>query len=347
MSASSVHKGIIVVSVCLAVWLGFRYLLPISLPFLLGAIVSFAAEPLVGFTHRHCKVSRTVASGIGVTVTLILLGTLLLIVGALLVKELGRVANAMPDLENAAQQGIQLMQDYLTRLANHAPKGVRSTLTKAVNDVFSGSSEMVGSVTRHLPGTVSAVLGGVGDGMLGVGTGILASFMISSRLPQIKTMIASHMPESWRTRLLPALKRMRKALGAWLRVQGKLLLITYAIIAVGFLLLRIPNGFLWAMLVAAVDAVPVLGTGTVLIPWALISLLQQEHLRAIGLLCVFGAAAMTRTTLEPRLMGKQLGIDPLVTLVCIYAGFRLLGIVGVLLAPVAAMAIKSIAEKEM
>ena len=119
------------------------------------------------------------------------------------------------------------------------------------------------------------------------------------------------------------------------------MLVTWGIVTVGFWVLRLPYAPAWAALVALVDAIPVLGTGTVLVPWALVSFLQGDHLGAIILLCTYAGAAITRTVLEPRLVGRQLGIDPLMTLLALYVGYRLWGFLGLVLAPIAASAIKS------
>ena len=131
-----------------------------------------------------------------------------------------------------------------------------------------------------------------------------------------------------------------------MKAQLKLCAVTWAIVAIGFLALGIPNGTLWALLVAVVDAVPILGTGTILVPWAAVSLIKKESLQAIGLLCTYGVAAMTRTVLEPRLVGKQLGLDPLTTLAALYVGFRFWGFGGLLLTPILASAAKSIFVKD-
>ena len=191
----------------------------------------------------------------------------------------------------------------------------------------------------RLPGAISAFLSRVPDGALGIGTGILSGFMLSARLPKLKEKLTQRLPEKVKTHLLPALKRSKNALLGWLKAQLKLSAITYCIIVVGFLLLQIPYAPLWAIAVAAVDAVPLLGTGTILVPWALICLVQRQHLRSIGLLCIYGVSFLTRTILEPRLVGRHLGLDPLVTLVFLYLGYRFWGIVGMLLAPMLVAAI--------
>jgi predicted PurR-regulated permease PerM len=93
-----------------------------------------------------------------------------------------------------------------------------------------------------------------------------------------------------------------------------------------------------------VDAIPILGTGTVHVPWGIVSILQGNHIRALGLLCLWGTVSLTRSILEPKLVGKQLGLDPLVTLVALCIGFCQWGIWGMLLAPMAAVFLLRIAD---
>ena len=127
------------------------------------------------------------------------------------------------------------------------------------------------------------------------------------------------------------------AAAGWLLAQCKLMGVAFLILFLGFLLLRIPFALLWALGVAAVDALPVLGTGTVLIPWALICFLRGDTPRAIGLLGIYATASLTRSALEPKLVGRHLGLDPLVTLMALYAGYKLWGIGGMILAPLLAV----------
>jgi len=140
-------------------------------------------------------------------------------------------------------------------------------------------------------------------------------------------------------KVLPVLKRIKTAIGGWLKAQLMLAGLCFVIVCGGFLLLRIPYAPIWAVLTALVDAIPILGTGTVLLPWALVCLLQGQTVRAIGLLGTYVAAMLSRSALEPRLVGRQLGLDPLVTLAALYAGFRLWGIGGMLLSPVICVAV--------
>ena len=345
MATFSWRKYLIGAVFLVAFWLGIRFFLPMLLPFLLGALVALAAEPMVGLGVRRLHLPRWLCAGIGVTVTLSLLFALLWFLGALAVREIGQLAGAIPDIAQSAQQGITLLQDWLVGLADRAPDGLRPLLTGFVLELSGSGNALFQQISARLPGFLTSLLGKIPDSAVGLGTGILAGFMISARLPGLKKGLKQHLPAVVREKYLPALKKMRTAVGGWLKAQLMLIGITYAIVAAGLLLLKVPYGPVWAVLIALVDAVPILGTGTVMVPWAIVSFLQGQSVRALGLLGIYAAAFVTRLVLEPRLVGKQLGLDPLATLLFFYFGYRLWGILGMLAAPILATAAKSLMDQ--
>ncbi len=344
MGRESVRRAAILAGSFLGIWLFLKFLFPIFLPFFLGFLLALAAEPAVRLIGR-LKLPRWAATGAGVSLTLIFLTGLVGLLGASVVKELGVLAGRLPDLEDTAIQTADRLRLFLERAANKAPEGVQPLVNRSVDRLFDSGTTLVEQATGRLPAAISGFLSRVPDGALGIGTGVLSGFMFSARLPKLKEKVSEKLPESWRTQLLPALKRSKNALLGWLKAQCKLMGITFCIVTLGLLLLGIPLAPLWAVGVALVDAVPLLGTGTVLVPWAVISLVQGQHLRAIGLLCIYGAALLTRTALEPRLVGRHLGLDPLVTLVFFYLGYRFWGILGMLLAPMVVAAITAATDK--
>lgn len=310
--------------------LALRFLLPVGLPFLFGGLAALVAEPLVKRLAR--RIPRSAAAGIGVTLTLVLASCLLLLVLAAAVRELGRLAQALPDLGQTAMQGITALQEYLTGLAQSAPPNLQPTLLSIVERLFSGSQGVIDSITRQLPGLAGTVLSAIPGSFLSLGTGIFSAYMFSARLPRIRTWLKSRLGTRLQT-LSGALGKLRRTMAGWLKAQLKLSGVCFLLIGTGLLLLRIPNAIVWALLIALVDAVPILGTGTVLLPWALVSLIQGLQPRALGLLGLYVTTLLCRSALEPRLVGKQLGLDPLVTLLCMYAGYRFFGFWGILLSP--------------
>ncbi len=329
----------------LALWVGLRFFLPILLPFLLAAALALAAEPLVSLLCRRTKMSRAVATGISITMALCLLSLTVMVLMAILLRQLRALAGVVPDLAVTARQGMGYLEHFLTQMAQNSPESVQPLLNSGVQGLFSNGAAFIERLAGWLLGLASRVLSGIPDSALGFGTWLLASFMLSARLPKIKAWLGHRLPPSWKERYLPMLRRLRASVLGWLTAQCKLIFLTFLVLWVGFSLLQIPHGMLWAALICLVDALPVLGTGTVLIPWAAVCLLQGDTVRALGLLGTYAVAWLLRSILEPRFIGRQLGLDPLVTLFAMYAGYRLFGLGGLLFAPILAVAVVQLATK--
>jgi len=321
----------------LALWLGLKYLLPVAMPFLLGGLLALSAEPLVGFFQSRFRMRRGIATGLGVSIALLVLLLILVVLGALLVRQLGALAEVVPDLEGGAEQGIAVLENRLLLLAEKAPGGIRPMLTRSVEGLLSDGTALMSDVSGLILSAAGGAVSRLPDGALGIGTWLLAGFMISARLPELKKGIRRRLPPAWHETYRPMLKNMKKAVLGWLSAQLRLVGITFVILLVGFFALQISYGPVWAALICLVDALPVLGTGTVLIPWSLVCFLQSDTLRAVGLLGIYAVVSLVRSVLEPRLVGKKLGLDPLITLAAMYVGYRLWGILGMLASPLLAV----------
>ena len=321
------------------VWLSVRFLLPLIRPFLLGLALALAAEPMVRFLESRLRLPRQAAAALGVSLVFCFLALLLTVLCAAALRQLRSLAGILPGLENAARSGLNLVQTNLLALAARAPRNLRSMLTENLRLLFSDGSTLLGKITAWLLGLAGGILGRLPDSALGFGTGILSAFLISARLPRIRRWLLGKIPKDRLNALLARLKRLRRMLRSWLTAQLKLMSVTFCILAAGLTLLRIPRSLLWAFVIALVDALPVLGTGTVLVPWALVCFLQGDRVLALGIAGIYATAALTRSILEPKLLGQHLGLDPLATLVSLYIGCRLWGIAGMIAAPMVTVAL--------
>lgn len=324
-------------TVFLVAWMGIKYFLPLCFPFLLGMGLALLAEPVVRFFCRRLRFPRPVAAAIGVTATFSGVAVLFLLLCAFLIRELGILAGILPDLTDTARAGLTLLQSFLLDLVQRLPQSIRPFLVQNVTDLFSGGTALLEKAFRYVLGLAGSILTHVPDSALNLGTGVISAFMISAKLPGIQKWIRNHLPREKLRPILRTLNRMKKAVGCWLMAQIKLAGMTLILLASGLLILRIPYALVWAFVIALVDAVPVLGTGTVLLPWSLILFLQGDNARSIGLLGLYAVISLTRSVLEPKLVGKELGLDPLVTLFALYAGYKLWGIGGMILSPLLAV----------
>ncbi len=328
-----------------AVWLFMGYILPIGLPFLLGLVLALAAEPAVDLLSTKLRLPRNGASPIAVSGVFLLSATVITCLLALLVRQSQQLVNVLPQLADTVTAAMEQLQQWLTDIAERLPPSIRPLAQDLTQRLFSNGNTLFEQAAMQIPKLATGLLGSLSKGMLGLITGIISAYMISGRMPAMRHWWHTHQPKQWQEKWLPALKTIRKALTGWLLAELKLALVAFGIMLVGFWLLGTGNPVVAAALVTLVDAFPILGVGTVLIPWAIICLLQQDVVRGVGLLAIYGVVWLIRSILEPKLIGKGLGLDPLVTLIAIYAGWKLWGIPGMLLAPILALTVSQVVKQ--
>lgn len=345
MSRQTIQSAVFLVLASLGVWLFMGYLLPIGLPFLLGIGLALAAEPATKLLSGKLGLPRGGATALSVSAVFLLSVTVLSFLLALLVRQLQQLSGILPGLAQTISQALALLQTWLLNFGQRLPDPVQQPINDLIAKFFSGGSALLEQVAMQIPKLATGLLGGVSQGMLGLLTGIISAYMISNRLPMLQQWWQRRQSPQWQQRWQPALRSLRKALGGWLLAEVKLAGIAFVVMATGFLLLRIENSLLWAILITLVDAFPILGVGTVLVPWALVCMLQDNVVRGIGLLAIYAVAWLSRSILEPKLVGRGLGLDPLATLIAIYAGWKLWGIAGMLLAPILTLAVTQVAKQ--
>lgn len=339
-------KPLILGGFCLGILLLARHLFPIFFPFLLGAGLAFGSEPVVGLLTTKYRFPRWAGAGIGVTLFFILTAGILILLISVLARQLGRLSGLLPQLADAVSAGLFSLKNWLLQISGRLPGNMANFLRDSVENMFSDSSSMLQQAVSQVPQVATGLMGTLGQWIFVLFTAILSGYMISSRLPKIKQWCRSKLPQTWYAQYLPAFRGLRRAAGGWLVAQGKLMGLTFLLLIAGFFLLHIQNVLVVAILITLVDAFPILGTGTILVPWSLICLLQGDHGRGIGLLGLYVVVWLARSVLEPRILGKELGLDPLITLFSVYAGFCIMGIGGMLIAPIVAMLVTQLLKHQ-
>lgn len=320
--------------VFLSTWLILRLFFPLFSPFFLGFLLAFAADPMVNFLQKRLHLPRPVSTGIGVSMTFSFLAMTLLILCAFLVRELRTLAGFLPSLEQATASGFSLIRSWMLDLATHIPQSIRPMVETNVTALFSDGAALVDKGTGYLLGLAGNLLSHVPDSALSLGTAIISAFLISVKLPRMKRWLLRRIPKERLDAMRITAKRIRTVFTRWLTAQFRLMGVTFLILFLGFVILKIPYALFWALGICLVDAFPVLGTGTILLPWSLVCFLQSDSPRAIGILGIYVTVTLTRSILEPKLLGRHLGLDPLVTLMTLYAGYKLWGLPGMFLAPI-------------
>lgn len=316
-----------------ALYLLFRYILWWLLPFLLALAAARAMEPVILFLRRTVHFRRGFSAALLTLFLLFLLGGLLSLLLSVLFAEATAFLTQLPTLLDALPA---LTDGLLSRLRAYGalcPDWLREALTAALSDLAAYGSAALGSLASKSLALLGSMAAAVPALVLFAATTLLAVFFLASSYPALRA-------EALR-RLSPgALRRVRfwrdgvtGSLARWLRAQAILCTLTFCQLLFGFWLLGGRYSLLAAFLITLVDALPVFGTGTVLIPWALAELLLGSVPRGAALLLLYLCTLTVRSIAEPKLMAAQAGLPPIASLMAMYLGERTFGVAGMVLFP--------------
>ena len=321
------------------------WLLPLTLPVVLGVVLAMLLEPWVVRLQKKTGMGRTAAAGIAVTGGLLVLAGALWLLGRLLVHEAAGLSGELPGMLRAVDRWGTALTGLLENLAEKLPDGAGDALLAWGQELMSAGGTLAQKLYEAVFGLVTRLLGALPDSLFFLMTMILSCYFAAGELPKLREKALLLLPKEagdWCRRVS---RGLHQALGGWFRAQAKLMGVTFLVLSVGFLLLGVDSPILLALGVSFLDALPVFGTGTILIPWAAVSMLTGDMGMGLGLLGLYGAAALLRNVLEPKVLGADLGLSPLVTLAAIYAGWRLMGIWGMIGFPLAAMVLTQVLVK--
>ncbi len=323
--------GIFAAEVLFLIFAGPR-LVHFFLPVIIGWLIAQVANPLVHFLERHLHIVRK-HSSFG-----IIFGAIGLIVLACyyavrwLSREAGELAGRLPYYYQALVQGLDRIAENLQSVSTRMPPEMR---------------ERIAGLTDQLTGSLGRLIGGLGGGTVEAAgnmakniPSLLISFIFSllfayffiAQRERIHRIGRKLIPEKTLGELRMVWDNMKYAVGGYFRAQFKIMGVVALILAAGLLFLRIEYAVLWAALIALLDFLPMLGTGTVLLPWAAFCALSDALPRAAGLLVLYGVSQLTRQLIQPKMVGDSIGVDTLTTLFLLFTGYRISGLLGMIIA---------------
>lgn len=336
-----VYFGIIVFIGFVALKFSFKYLTP----FIFGFLIAFILKPVV---ERLVKVfgDRKYVSLIVILLFYSVVGMALLWIVLKSVNTIGSLAVTVPEFYT---QTVHPMVVSFLAWVEEIIETLDPSLSEQITPLLDG---LIKNITSFLPSFVASfaskltsTLTSVPSMLISVLIAIISSFFFATDYRNIVNGILNLVPRRQRQLILDIKDGVLIVLIKYLRAYGILMSVTFVELSVAFLVLGVSNPFGLAALTASVDILPVLGTGSVMIPWAIIELTVGNQQLGLGLALVYIAITIVRNVLEPRVVGKQIGLHPVLTLVCIYVGLRLFGFIGLLGLPITATLIKTLYEE--
>ena len=312
-------------------------LLPGLLPFLLGYGLACLLDPTVDFFCRKLHLSR----GWSAVAILLIFLTLLTGGGFFLLRRLWFELTALSEKIPLLMQFLQSLSQRLDHVIYRWTVAVSPEFRSALQTALTGA---IGQLTDFLTSFSSSLLEKLGNRILALPrlalflfTSLLAGYFFLAGRPALTAFFQKLIPKGWLPGLNKTGRQMKTALGSWAKAQGLLLAVTFLLLTAGFLWIKVDAALLMAAGIALLDALPVFGTGPILLPWALVCILSGNLRRGVSLSVLYAVIWTTRSLLEPKLIANQAGLHPLAALLAMYLGFSLFGVTGMLLAPLGAI----------
>ena len=325
--------GICIVCAAAGGYFLIRYFSGILLPFAVAAMIASILKPAASRLRERTRLPEK-------------MGGTLLILSAVAILSFG-IFTLGEFLYDGAREGIASLMatlddegNPLRRIASLADGRGGSSLAgkeelRALSDMLSDMlRQTMSSASASLTGFATSLIMGLPKVLLSVLVGVIALFYLFFDGAGIVSQMRFFLSENSISRLRVGMMRVREAVGRCVRAYLLLTFLTFSELLAGMLILNVGSPVMVAFVIALVDLLPVLGVGTVLIPWSILAFITGDMFRGIGLLVLFAAMYAVRQFAEPRIVGETIGVHPFFMLIAVFAGFRLFGIAGVLLVPI-------------
>jgi sporulation integral membrane protein YtvI len=329
-----------------AIYIFARHVLTYFAPFVLGYIISAALEPAVRFFHKKCKIPRAIAS-----IVLILLTVLLIVFGiGTAISQLATQANNfienLPRHSENIRGAMHTVGERFNDVLDILPYTWREAIAESDFDVFQSVAGFLGSGIGA--GGVSAVRQ-IPNLVLFIVFTFISAFFFTKDKQKLKDFLNSRISEDnfFRRAYIELKNGVLKTLAGYVKTQLIIMSITSSIVILGLIILREPYAFLIGITVGFIDGLPLFGAGWILNPWALYHFVTGRYPFAIGLLVIYGTVFLVKQLISPKILGYQIGIHPLIVLISIYAGFKMFGVVGIIIGPVVSVCVKVIVKSNL
>ncbi len=313
------------------------------MPFLIAGILAIIIEPLIKFCMNKLKMSRRVSSIIIVTVTIILFCLAVFYGGALAIKGVLKLtSNLSPTISNVMKEVQAFINKLLEKSKMLSPE-VISTIENSIMEFIGNVGKWIADLASKLLGYLSSVP----NLLISIIITVLALIFFTKDRIYMIDLMEHHLPKSWVKKIRSITSEFFGTLGGYIKVYAKIMFITFVELFIAFNIyniigFKIGSPFWLAVGISILDVLPILGVGTVLNPWALWLLIKGEFGFALAVFLTYVIIFIIRQFLEPKLVSKQFGVHPIITLFAMYAGFKTVGVFGLILGPIALMILKCI-----
>lgn len=319
------------------IYVFIKYLFSYVSPFVFGFLISLALNPAADFFNKKYKVHR----GICAFILVILSIFLLIFLGTAIVTKIAREAETLvanlPSVINEVKDAIDNFRMTLDNFLSFVPEDFKEFVDNALIQLTAAATDVLGSSVKS--GSISAV-SHIPNFLINIVLSFMSAFFFVKDKYVIKALFQKEQVIKLTKRFSILRTGLLTTLSGYIKAQLTIMTVIATICILGLTIMGNPYAIIIGIFMSVVDVFPVLGLGTVLWPWIFYSFIVQNNSQAIGLCIIYIVGLLTRQVLEPKIFGEHIGVHPLLTLMSIYIGLKVFGIIGLLLGPVIAVSMK-------
>lgn len=329
-------KAILNLLVTVFILLAVIFLLPRAIvffmPFVIGWIIALIAAPPVRFLEEKLKIKRKISCAVVIILVIGLVVLAAYLIGGKLIRELMGFLDDLPDLWASLGEDFDEIGNNLSGLYNRLPQNIQETLNRIGENANGLAADVIGRLSTPTIEAVGDFAMQLPTILIGIIMCLLSAYFFVAERDQFAETVRNSMPDAVLYRYQIIKRSLFKAVGGYFKAQIKIEVWIYLLLVIGLVVLGVNYTLLIALGIAILDFFPVFGTGTVMLPWALVKFLSADYKMTIGLLLTWGISQLVRQIIQPKIVGDSIGVPPIPTLFLLFIGYKLAGVFGMIVA---------------
>lgn len=302
----------------------------LTLPFIIGYIISLIVRPLVKLMHKYLHFPNKLAAVIALIFTVGVLGSALYFLINAIINQFINLYQHWPQIYKSIMDSYSPLATRISAYYATLNTQTQEIITSAAQNAAKQLTAIIQPATRFASDFAKS-LPGV---LIFTVVMVMSAYFMSADKRMMPDLLKKLLPDKIYYRVKNAKNQIVHAVGGYFKAQLIIMCVVFIILSVSLTIVGIHYSFLVALGIAALDALPIFGSGTILIPWSIISLIGGNYRVAISLVVIYLIIILTRQLIEPKIVSKQIGLHPLATLLAMYIGLKLFSVIGLILGPV-------------
>lgn len=334
-----ITKVIILVLTIVGIYLSYK-LAMFYLPFIIAMIIATLVEPIIKSFMKHTKMKRKLASIVSLVLVLVVIGGLLFGLSSKLISE----AQSLISNLNIYFDDVY---EWILGFVNNFTKDLSQSDTEMIQNGLTGVVDAIKTVAMNLLTGLVTIITSIPNAITYSIITLLAIVFICFDKQYLPNTIKSQIPTKWFNKIKQIIKELCSVSVRYIKAEAKLSFVCFILVLTGLLFvnligIKVEYLLIMAVLIGFIDILPLFGAGAVMVPWAIYLLIIGNIPLAIAVGIIWITWAVLKQIIEPKMVSKEMGMHPIFTLIGMYTGFRLAGVIGLILGPIVLLIIKNI-----